>query len=167
MCGIAGLINKNGAPSSETIEALKNSIRHRGPDESSHYIYKNVALINTRLSILDPADGQQPLVSDDEKVVVVQNGEIYNFVEIREELKRNAVYFKTNCDTEVILKSYEYYCETCVEKFNGMFAICILDKTKNKIFLYRDRLGVKPLFIYQDGQHLAFGSEIKSFLFNT
>lgn len=163
MCGIAGLLQKSPIEN-ETIDRMAISIKHRGPDEKSAYIFKNSVLINTRLSIIDVAAGQQPKLSDDENIAVIQNGEIYNFVEVRDELIAKGVHFKTRSDTEVILRAYETYGDSFVSRLNGMFAIGILDKKKNQLALYRDRLGVKPLFLYQAEGIVAFSSEIKTFI---
>ena len=165
MCSIAGFISKNKKYDKEKyIKDTVESIKHRGPDEFGVFNENNVCLLNTRLSIIDVAHGHQPFVSDDKNIIVVQNGEIYNFVEIQEELKAKGIRFDTNSDTEVILRAYEYYGTDCFTKFNGMFAIAIFDKNKDTLILGRDRLGVKPLYIYQKDHELHFSSEIKSFL---
>jgi len=165
MCGIAGFISKNkNIDKKEYTQNIVNSIKHRGPDEYGIFYENDVCILNTRLSIIDVAHGHQPFVSDDKNIVVVQNGEIYNFIEIQKELKQEGIRFDTNSDTEVILRAYEYYGTKCFEKFNGMFAISIYDKNKNKLILGRDRLGVKPLYMYYKDNELHFSSEIKSFL---
>ena len=165
MCGIAGFVSKNKEYNKEKyIKDVVQSIKHRGPDEFGVFHEHNICLLNTRLSIIDVAHGHQPFISDDENIIVVQNGEIYNFVEIQEELKDKGVRFDTNSDTEVILKAYEHYGTECFTKFNGMFAIAIYDKTKGSIILGRDRLGVKPLYMYKKDDEIHFSSEIKSFL---
>lgn len=164
MCGIAGFINKNNLNQDKYISNIIESIKHRGPDEFGVFNENGVCLLNTRLSIIDVAHGHQPFISDDKNVYVVQNGEIYNYIEVQNELKNLGVRFYTNCDTEVILRAYEKFGIKCFEKFNGMFAIAIFDKMKNKLILSRDRLGVKPLYIYQKNNELHFSSEIKSFL---
>ena len=165
MCGVAGFINKNkNFDKKKYIEDTLNKLNHRGPDEHGVFDENGICLLNTRLSIIDVAGGHQPFVSDDKNIIVVQNGEIYNFVEIKEALEKDGVRFDTNSDTEVILRSYEKYGVECFAKFNGMFAIIIFDKNNNKLILGRDRLGVKPLYIYQRGEDIHFSSEIKSFL---
>ena len=164
MCGIAGFINKNNLNQDKYINSIVESIKHRGPDEFGFFNENGVCLLNTRLSIIDVAHGHQPFVSDDKNIYVVQNGEIYNYIEVQNELKDLGIRFDTNSDTEVILKAYEKFGIKCFEKFNGMFAIAIFDKIKNKLILARDRLGVKPLYIYQKNNELHFSSEIKSFL---
>ncbi len=162
MCGIAGFIT--GEPIEEFISDCAGSLRHRGPDEIGYYYNDNVCILNTRLSIIDVAHGQQPFASKDSKIQVVQNGEIYNFVEIKDELIKKGYQFSTDSDTEVILKAYECYGTSCFEYFNGMFAIAIYDAYKQKLFLGRDRLGVKPLYFYQKDNMFLFSSEIKTFL---
>lgn len=165
MCGIAGFISKNNKLNREKyIENVIESIKHRGPDEFGVFNENDICLLNTRLSIIDVAHGHQPFISDDKNIIVVQNGEIYNFVEIQEELIEKGIRFDTHSDTEVILRAYEYYGTDCFTKFNGMFAIAIYDKKKETLILGRDRLGVKPLYIYQKDDELHFSSEIKSFL---
>ncbi|MDY0181590.1 asparagine synthase (glutamine-hydrolyzing) [Aliarcobacter skirrowii] len=164
MCGIAGFVNKNNLNQDKYINNIIESIKHRGPDEFGVFNENGVCLLNTRLSIIDVAHGHQPFVSDDKNIYVVQNGEIYNYIEVQNELKTLGVRFDTNSDTEVILRAYEKFGIKCFEKFNGMFAIAIFDKIKNKLILARDRLGVKPLYIYQKDNELHFSSEIKSFL---
>ena len=165
MCGIAGFVSINKKHDIEKyIENVIESIKHRGPDEYGIFYKNNVCLLNTRLSIIDVAHGHQPFTSHDENIIVVQNGEIYNFVEIQEELKEKNIKFYTNSDTEVILRAYEHYGTKCFTKFNGMFAIAIFDKKKDTLILGRDRLGVKPLYLYQKDDELHFSSEIKSFL---
>ncbi|MDQ7085345.1 MAG: hypothetical protein Q9M36_10655 [Sulfurovum sp.] len=164
MCGITGFITKNEKfDKKKYIKEMIQSIKHRGPDAYGVFEEKDICLINTRLSIIDIAQGHQPYLSDDKNISVVQNGEIYNFVEIQEELQIYGVRFDTHSDTEVILRAYEYYGTDCFEKFNGMFAIAIYDKIKNTLILGRDRLGVKPLYIYQKDTELHFSSEIKKF----
>ncbi len=164
MCGIAGFINKNNLNQDKYINNIVESIKHRGPDEFGVFNENGVCLLNTRLSIIDVAHGHQPFISEDKNIIVVQNGEIYNYIEVQNELKNLGVRFDTNSDTEVILRAYEKFGIKCFEKFNGMFAIAIFDKIKNKLILGRDRLGVKPLYIYQKNEELHFSSEIKSFL---
>mgnify|MGYP000449848535 FL=1 len=164
MCGIAGFINKNNLNQDKYINSIVESIKHRGPDEFGVFNENGICLLNTRLSIIDVAHGHQPFVSDDKNIYVVQNGEIYNYIEVQNELKDLGIRFDTNSDTEVILRAYENFGIKCFERFNGMFAIAIFDKIKNKLILARDRLGVKPLYIYQKNNELHFSSEIKSFL---
>lgn len=164
MCGIAGMIAKS--INQEMIAQFAASLAHRGPDDNGCFVLesKGLAMINTRLSIIDVAQGGQPFASDDGNIQVVQNGEIYNFIEVKEQLQSAGMRFDTNSDTEVILKAYEHYGAGCFKYFNGMFAIAIYDGNKNKLVLGRDRLGVKPLYLYKKNGILLFSSEIKTFL---
>ena len=160
MCEILGSINNTN------IELFKKSLtllNHRGPDNQSIYSYKNCLFGHTRLSIIDlDQHSNQPMQIDD--LVVIFNGEIYNYIEIRDELVELGYSFDTQSDTEVLVKSYQEWGDKCVEKFNGMWAFAILDKTKNIIFLSRDRLGVKPLYYIYNDKQFIFASEIKALL---
>lgn len=172
MCGIFGHIGLGQAPwPPERLAAMARSLVHRGPDDEGIWraVDNTVSLGNRRLSIIDVAGGHQPFVSRDGRVVVVQNGEIYNHVELRAELQAQGVAFDTQSDTEVILRYYEHEGIACLKRLNGMFAIAIWDGRENggdgALFLVRDRLGVKPLYAWQDGQGTtAFASEIKALL---
>jgi asparagine synthase (glutamine-hydrolysing) len=168
MCGIFGSFNFGEGPAtSKVLEAMANSISHRGPDNTGFFSDNHCAVGNCRLSILDlsPASNQ-PLYSDNRDIVIVQNGEIYNYIELRDELKRNGKTFNTTGDTEVVLRAYEHWGPSFVSRLNGMFAIAIYDVQDKKMRLYRDRLGVKPLFIAggEKGQNFWFASEIKAIL---
>ena len=160
MCGILGSINFDNK------DLFKNSLEllnHRGPDNKSIYEYKNILFGHTRLSIIDlETQSNQPMEVDN--LVIIFNGEIYNYIEIKEELLKLGYKFKTNSDTEVILKSYQEWGQSCVERFNGMWAFSILDKDKNILFLSRDRLGVKPLYYIHREDKFIFASEIKALL---
>lgn len=166
MCGICGTVTKNRI-SENVIKAMLNTISHRGPDDSGIYIdvlkdNTHVAFAQCRLSIFDLSSaGHQPMISEDGKVIIVYNGEIYNFKELRLELISKGYSFKSDCDTEVILQGYREYGIEVVSKFNGMFAFALLDKHNDTMFLVRDRMGVKPLYYYYDGINLAFASELK------
>tara|TARA_Y100001970_G_C14245587_1_gene867946 strand:+ start:2632 stop:4395 length:1764 start_codon:yes stop_codon:yes gene_type:complete len=165
MCGITGIISEENQDTLETyINDFKNSINHRGPDEFGYTVTNGCMILNTRLSILDLEHGSQPFYSEDKHIVVIQNGEIYNFIEVKKELQKKGIPFKTNSDTEVILKAYEYYGVNFIHHLNGMFAICILDKHTKKLYLFRDRIGVKPLYYYHNNKTILFSSEIKTFL---
>lgn len=148
---------------------MSQSISYRGPDADGHYADDLVVVGNRRLSILDMSDASnQPVYSSDRKIVVVQNGEIYNYVELRDQLRRMGARFETSGDSEVLLRAYELWGPEFVNRLNGMFAIAIYDKSAGKLYLYRDRLGVKPLYVSgspQEGR-LWFGSEIKAILVN-
>ncbi len=164
MCGIAGYISLDPFDSGPFIKNAVDSLSHRGPDENGYYSDKKTCLLNTRLSIIDIEGGTQPFYSKNKSIAVVQNGEIYNYLEIRKNLIDLGIEFNTNSDTEVILKAYQFYGEKCFELLNGMFSIAILDKNNDKLILCRDRLGVKPLFIYYEESKIFFSSEIKTFL---
>jgi asparagine synthase (glutamine-hydrolysing) len=164
MCGIAGLFDIAGHSSFDRalLAAMNQTQFHRGPDEGGDFLEPGIALAHRRLSIIDLSSGQQPMHSADGKVCVVYNGEIYNFVELATELRQRGYQFRTHCDTEVILYAWQEWGEACVDRFRGMFAFALYDKTRQCLFLARDRLGIKPLFYsVLDGQTLVFGSELK------
>jgi asparagine synthase (glutamine-hydrolysing) len=165
MCGISGIINKNGnRVDKEEIKKINDLISHRGPDSEGFYFEKNFAFGHRRLSILDlSSDGHQPMHYLD-KYVITYNGEVYNYLEIKEELLKYGYTFHSHTDTEVILASYDKWGEECVNKFNGMWAFAIYDKEKNIIFCSRDRFGVKPFYYTQVDEKFIFGSEIKQLL---
>ncbi len=165
MCGFAGFINHFDTFDREAvIRKMADRIKHRGPDDDDYYLDDAVALGFRRLSIIDLSGGRQPILNEDGSLVLVFNGEIYNFQEIREDLLRAGHVFKTKTDSEVILHGYEQYGKEILQKLRGMFAFVIWDKTKKELFGARDIFGIKPFYYYEkDGQFL-FGSEIKSFL---
>ncbi len=166
MCGIAGLINKHhdAEANERLVQKMCAVIQHRGPDHTGTWSEGRVGLGMTRLSIIDRAGGFQPIYNEDKTVWIVFNGEIYNFKELRRELQTKGHSFYTHSDTEAILHLYEEYGEECVNHLRGMFAFAIWDKKQQKLFIARDRLGIKPLHYYFDGSCLLFGSEIKSLL---
>lgn len=162
MCGISGLISKNNQFTKSDLVNLNEELTHRGPDEDGYYYHENFGIAHKRLSIIDLSSGQQPMKSDNEKFIITYNGELYNFKELRGFLVGKGFKFNTNSDTEVILKSYEYYGNSCVNHFRGMFAFSIVNKVKNEIFIARDHLGIKPVVYYHDANYFAFSSEINS-----
>jgi asparagine synthase (glutamine-hydrolysing) len=163
MCGISGYIDKRLQPASKTvISSMNAALSHRGPDEEGGFYFMNIGLGHKRLSIIDLSSGQQPMKNDDGNLIISYNGELYNFIELRATLIKKGLKFHTNSDTEVILKSYEYYGNDCVNHFRGMFAFAIVNKVKNEVFIARDHLGIKPLVYYQDSQYFAFSSEINA-----
>ncbi|WP_449370435.1 asparagine synthase (glutamine-hydrolyzing) [Thiomonas sp.] len=169
MCGIYGFFDRSGRSLSEqTLAAMDASLIHRGPDDSGVFTAGGAALGNRRLSIIDLAGGHQPFVSDDGKIALVQNGEIFNHVELRAELQRQGVRFHSDhSDTEVLLRLYEREGLGFLPRLNGMFAIAIWDgrdPEDPRLHLVRDRIGVKPLFVHDDGRQVLFGSEIKAVL---
>lgn len=164
MCGIAGLFDINGHQDFDRtlLHAMNQTQYHRGPDEGDEFLESGVGLAHRRLSIIDLSSGQQPMHSADGNLCVVYNGEIYNFGELAEELKALGYQFRTRCDTEVILYSWQEWGEACVHRFRGMFAFALYDKRRQCLFVARDRLGIKPLyFSLLDGGTFAFGSELK------
>ena len=165
MCGIGGIINKNNKSVEELlIHQMTEIIAHRGPDSSGSYLYKNIAFGHRRLSILDlSSSGHQPMKYLDD-LVITYNGEIYNFIEIREELIQKGYIFDSNSDTEVILKAYHCWGKTCVNYFNGMWSFSILDIKQKIVFCSRDRFGVKPFYYIENNDLFSFGSEISQLL---
>ena len=155
MCGIAGTINFN----SNTVEAIKKSLYHRGPDEQDSYNYNNINLIHTRLSIQDISNGHQPFEYGE--FVIVFNGEIYNHLDLRQEYLKDFA-FKTSSDTETLLYLYVKFKNKMFDMLDGMFAFCILDKKSNKLILARDRAGKKPLYLYTEDDSLFFASELNA-----
>lgn len=150
--------------SAEDLAAMGELLSHRGPDDQGSFAATGVAVGNQRLSIIDVAHGHQPFMSDDQKIALVQNGEIFNYVELAAELERDGFPCRTHSDTEVLLRLYERDGIDFVRRLNGMFAIAIYDGHEDVLYLIRDRIGVKPLFLHDDGQRLLFASEIKSLL---
>jgi asparagine synthase (glutamine-hydrolysing) len=167
MCGIVGIVDRVGTREIDRalLGRMNDSQTHRGPDEQGLFVAPGVGLGHRRLSIIDLSSGQQPLFNEDRSVVVVYNGEIYNFQELSRELIGQGHVFRTHCDTEVIVHAWEEWGEACVTRFRGMFAFAIWDAGRQTLFLARDRLGIKPLYYAElaDGQVL-FGSELKSLL---
>ena len=160
MCGIAGSFNFSN---NKILTKMLNKIQHRGPDDCQKYFNDNYMIGINRLAILDIKNGKQPMFSNNNKISLVFNGEIFNYLEIKKELEKKGVkFFTKNSDTEVILKAYEYYGLDCFNKFNGMFAIAIVDENKKNMILCRDRTGIKPLFYSQIENKFFFASEIKS-----
>ncbi|CDW94102.1 MULTISPECIES: asparagine synthase (glutamine-hydrolyzing) [unclassified Thiomonas] len=169
MCGIYGFFDRTGLNLSEqTLAAMDASLVHRGPDDSGAFTASGVTIGNRRLSIIDLAGGHQPFVSDDGRIALVQNGEIFNHVELRAEAQRQGVRFHSDhSDTEVLLRLYEREGLGFLPRLNGMFAIAIWDgrdPENPRLHLVRDRIGVKPLFVHDDGRQVLFGSEIKAVL---
>lgn len=165
MCGFVGFIDKlNKDEKQKTIKLMADRIIHRGPDQEGYYIDDNIALGHRRLSIIDLASGTQPMFNEDKSIVVVFNGEIYNYQEIKKELETKGHKFKTNSDTEVLVHGYEEYKEELFNKLRGMFAFIIYDIKNNEMIGVRDYFGIKPFYYYKDEKTFMFGSEIKSFL---
>lgn len=165
MCGIFGYWDRQRSPlGDEALHGMARALVHRGPDDEGihHVPARGVAIGNRRLSIIDLGGGHQPFVSDDGQIAVVQNGEIFNHVELAAELRAQGVRLDTHSDTEVILRLYEREGIACLCRLNGMFAIAIDDAREDALYLVRDRIGVKPLYVHDDGQRLVFASELKA-----
>jgi len=165
MCGLSAIISLNNVPpDNERLLAMNSLIKHRGPDGEGVFIDEKVALGHRRLAILDlRPEGDQPMHWND-RYIIVFNGEIYNYIEVGEELTSLGYSFNTTCDTEVILAAYDCWGEACVEKFNGMWAFVLYDLEKQTLFCSRDRLGIKPLYFRLSNDHIALGSEIKQLI---
>ena len=167
MCGIAGYITKKkyiNFSFEVASKKLKELMKNRGPDQQGSFCHTLnnyiINLFSSRLSIIDlDTRSNQPFKTND--TVLIFNGEIYNYVELKKELQEKNVHFKTNSDTEVLIKAYECWGEECVNHIDGMWSFCIYDYKNNKIFLSRDNFGEKPLYYFFDGNNLIFGSEIK------
>jgi asparagine synthase (glutamine-hydrolysing) len=165
MCGIYGVFDRNGVPvTHELIQKMGSVLHHRGPDGEGRYISNEIGLGHRRLSIIDVAGGSQPIANEDGTLQIIFNGEIYNYIELREELLKAGHIFKTRSDTEVILHGYEEWGTACVERFNGIFAFAIWNNLDRSLFIARDHLGVKPLYYVTLGRRIAFASEIKALL---
>ena len=166
MCGICGIVSlqTNTPPDRSLLLQMNNSLQHRGPDDEGYYEDDQAGLAIRRLSIIDLNTGQQPISNETGDIWVVFNGEIYNFQTVRAALEQRGHVFKTKTDTEVIVHAYEEYGDECTTHFNGMFAIALWDSRQHRLLLARDRLGIKPLYYWSDGDKLVFGSELKSLI---
>ncbi|HJP65973.1 MAG TPA: asparagine synthase (glutamine-hydrolyzing) [Actinomycetota bacterium] len=166
MCGIAGIfhLDPDARVAPEHLQAMNASLAHRGPDASGVFHRGPIGLASQRLAIIDPAGGDQPIANHTGTAWIVFNGEIYNHIELRRELEGFGYAFRTRTDTEVILHAYDRWGERCLERLNGMFAFAIWDQPTATLFLARDRLGIKPLFVSATPRTVAFGSEAKALL---
>ncbi|MEZ5083407.1 MAG: asparagine synthase (glutamine-hydrolyzing) [Bacteroidales bacterium] len=169
MCGIAGIYNFKGnkpiIPSGR-VENMLKAIRHRGPDESGIYTNNNLGIGNVRLSIIDLNTGQQPLSIRDKRYWIVYNGELFNYIELKEKLIKIGIDFFTDCDTEVVIQCFAEYGADCLNLFNGQFAFAIWDNQKKELFMARDRVGIRPLFYTIQNGSIYFCSEIKGLFEN-
>lgn len=164
MCGIAGIIGKHSLPTiSEILETL-NCIRYRGPDDMGTWQEGNLLLGQVRLAIIDLSEGGKQPMTYNERYILVFNGEIYNYVELRNELQEKGYHFHTHTDSEVIPAAYDYWGEACQEHMNGMWAFALFDRQKQTLFCSRDRFGIKPFYYIDTEERFAFGSEIKQLL---
>jgi len=163
MCGILGILGfePNEGNRTKAIMKMTSTLQHRGPDGFGYYISPDIALGQTRLSIIDLSTGDQPFTT--ENSIIIYNGEVYNYIEIKQELERKGVRFKSTSDTEVIVRAYEFYGEECLTKFNGQFAFLIWNKEKKELFAARDRFGIRPLYILDHKGSYYFSSEMKAF----
>ena len=167
MCGICGFLNFGASRVDERLlDAMVHALRHRGPDDEGVFRDAQLGLGHARLSIIDLSAGHQPMGSADENLWITFNGEIYNYIELRRELEERGHCFASHSDTEVILHCYQEYGMECVQRFNGQWAFAIWDKQKQRLFLSRDRLGVRPLYYTWEGGCFFFASEIKALLAN-
>ena len=170
MCGITGWIDwqEDLTDSSHILAAMIETLAARGPDAQGAYITPRAALGHRRLSVIDPVGGAQPMIRfrGDQKFVITYNGELYNTLEIKQQLEDRGYVFSTRCDTEVLLVAFIEWGPACVERFNGIYAFGIWDEASQSLFLARDRIGVKPLFYTECGSSFIFGSELKTLLAN-
>lgn len=164
MCAIGGVLG--AVPPEQILNEMLETMSCRGPDGRGKYIWPDGALLHTRLAVMDPEGGRQPMELNwaGERYVLVYNGELYNTAQLRRELEKQGHQFQTHCDTEVVLHAYAQYGADCVERFNGIFAFAVWEENRRRLFLARDRIGVKPLFYWQQGKRLVFASEIKTVL---
>ncbi len=166
MCGISGIISREALSEDykRSVLRMNDALVHRGPDSQGFFTDVNLALAHSRLSIIDLETGNQPLYNNDRSLALIVNGEIYNFIELREELKAKGCVFSTNSDCEVILHLYSLYGIECLRYLRGMFVFALWDKKLRRLFLARDRMGEKPLYIFEGDRHVIFSSEVKSLL---
>lgn len=165
MCGIGGIVFWDGRKTDiKTVEGILVSQSHRGPDGKGVWCNDGAALAHNRLAIIDVSAGRQPMLTEDGKYIIVYNGELYNFRELRKELETCGYSFRTNSDTEVMLQSYVHWKRDCLQHFRGMFAFAVWDREERSLFIARDRVGIKPLFYYDGPDFFAFSSEIQGLL---
>lgn len=166
MCGICGIVNFNATEpvDRQLVERMTDAQAHRGPDDFGYFVEANAGLGHRRLSIIDLSGGKQPIFNEDGSVVVIFNGEIYNFADLTADLVSRGHHFKTRSDTETIVHAYEEYGDNCMREFRGMFAFAIWDRRRKRLLLVRDRLGIKPVYYYTGRDFFVFASEIKSLL---
>src|SRR5919197_2788985 len=162
MCGIAGTLATDGPIEPSVVERMCEALEHRGPDSRGTFSEDGVALGVARLAVIDVEGGDQPIANEDGTVVLVCNGEIYNYRELREDLTRRGHRFSTRSDTEVVVHLYEELGDGCVDPLRGMFAFALWDRRRRRLLLARDRLGKKPLFYAERGGRLWFASELRA-----
>src|SRR5665213_1025208 len=165
MCGIAGFVTPEaGDRWAGVVRDMTSAIRHRGPDGFGYFDERPAHLGHRRLSIIDVTAGIQPMYNEDGRLAIVFNGEIFNHGDLRPALEAAGHHYTTRCDTETILHAYEEYGPSCVNRFRGMFAFAVWDRSRQKLFCARDRLGIKPFYYFWNGRLFAFASEIKALL---
>src|SRR5215471_7222979 len=166
MCGICGIVNFNVTHpiDRQVLERMTSAQAHRGPDDHGYFVEDNAGLGHRRLSIIDLSGGKQPIFNEDGSVVVVFNGEIYNYADLTKDLVAKGHTFATRSDTETIVHAYEEYGTECMRDFRGMFAVAVWDRRLKRLLLVRDRLGIKPVYYYAGKDFFVFASEIKSLL---
>src|SRR5579883_1473489 len=165
MCGIAGYLSLRPDTVRESIlRQMTSLLAHRGPDGEGHFVDSFAALGHRRLSIIDLGGGRQPMFNEDDNLAIVYNGEIYNHGDLRPDLEKAGHRYRSHCDTETIIHAWEEWGDSCVERFRGMFAFAIWDRTRRSLFCARDRLGIKPFYYFCNGKTFAFASEIKALL---
>jgi asparagine synthase (glutamine-hydrolysing) len=166
MCGICGILNfdKNLTIDEQLLLSMRDLMVHRGPDDAGIYLNGNIGMAHRRLSIIDRSGGAQPMTGSEGSTSIVYNGEIYNYLELKQRLSKEGIHFDTNSDTEVILKAYEKYGHDCLRHLRGMFAFAIWDGKRNELFAARDRLGIKPFYYTVLKEAFIFASEIKALL---
>src|SRR4051795_4377265 len=162
MCGICGVVSASGSVDPERVARMSETLVHRGPDSAGEFADGTCALAARRLSIIDLETGDQPIANESGTLHVVQNGEIYNYRELRRELERAGHSFRTHGDTEVLLHLYEQHGDRFAERLRGMFAVAIWDAPRRRLVLARDRFGIKPLYYRAAGGELAFASELRA-----
>ena len=165
MCGLAGILCYEGGstlPGRPLLQKMIGTLRHRGPDSCGFYADRHVGLAHARLSIIDLAGGDQPMANEDRTLWIVFNGEIFNYIELRNDLQRCGHRFRTSSDTEVILHAFEEWGTESFTRFNGQWAFALWDSRTRRLCLCRDRVGVRPLYYTQQGHRLLFASEIKA-----
>jgi len=166
MCGICGIYDPEatGPPDTELLDTATDLMTHRGPDGRGTWLDNGIGLGHRRLAVIDPEGSHQPMVSGDGRLVIVYNGELYNFKTLRRELETEGVHFRTRGDTEVVLEALTRWWTAALERFEGMFALAVWDRQARKLLLARDRLGIKPLFYAADEGRLLFASEFAPLL---
>src|SRR5713226_5643492 len=162
MCGICGIASARGAVDPERLAAMSATLVHRGPDSDGSFVDGPIGLAARRLAIIDLAEGDQPIANEDGSVVVVQNGEIYNYRELARELARAGHRLRTHCDTEVLVHAYEEWGTGFVQRLRGMFAVAVWDGRERRLMLARDRYGIKPLYYRAPDGSVEFASELRA-----